>query len=112
MLPVAGAEIANADGEALAHVGSATVRPTVAASDAPAALELEIGATLPNDQAIAFVESLRLVDADGRVASGAPEFLPGNRIRIPVEGELSRGDYMLVPHGNVESDPTFAFHVS
>ena len=112
VLPVAGAEIANADGEALAHVGSATVRPTVAASDAPAALELEIGATLPNDQAIAFVESLRLVDADGRVASGAPEFLPGNRIRIPVEGELSRGDYMLVPHGNVESDPTFAFHVS
>jgi hypothetical protein len=112
VLPLSGVDIADAGGDALVHVGNETARPTVAAEDSPAALELELGATLADDRAIAFVESLRVVDSEGKVVSGTPEFLGGNRVRIPVEGTLESGDYVVVPGGQLAAEPAFGFSVS
>jgi hypothetical protein len=44
--------------------------------------------------------------------SGAVEWLPGNRVRIPVTQDLAQGDYVVVPGGDLSADPTFGFSVT
>jgi hypothetical protein len=62
---------------------------------------------------VAFADSLRLVDkSSGQVISGAPEWLPGNRLRITLHQPLSGGEYVLVAGGDLAAEPTFAFDVT
>ena len=85
----------------------------MAADDEPAIVEVELGVTLAEEDAVNLAESLRLVEVDsGEVKSGSVQWLPGNRLRIRADAPLASGEYVLVPQGAISDEPTFGFRVT
>ena len=113
LLPLTRVAISTTGGNSIAVVDSGEARPSIAVSDEAAVIEMEVAEPVVEDEAIAFADSLRLVDkATGEVVSGAPEWLPGNRLRITMDGPLASGDYVVVRDGDPSANPMFGFNVS
>lgn len=111
-LPVDRVEILSAEGRRLDLV-EAGEGPTVPADGEPAAIELGLGDLSAEEDAIAFAETLRLVDASsGEAVASALQWLPGNKLRVETDEPLAAGEYVLVPGGDVSAEPTFAFRVA
>jgi hypothetical protein len=113
VLPLTSVEITRTGGHSITVVDSGGERPSIAVADAPSVIEMEVAEPLVGDDAVAFVDSLRLVDKNsGRVVSGAPEFLAGNRLRITLDEPLGTGEYVVVREGDPTGQPTFGFDVT